>query len=571
MQFSNLQKIFSKTEIQKLRDELKPLLFDNEKLQTDWYKEINLYVAYPDSFVDEDKPGLVVLRGKLQDIKEMGFNAIHILPIFESPMVDAGFDIADYMEVRDDLGGNKAFDELLEEANELDMKVFIDVVFNHISDQHEWFQKAISGDEKYRKYFFARKEKPGFIEKFEDKKGIWAKYKYGENIVDTRIIFPEQAGEIPHWKQQKDDYWYYHTFYPSQLDINWLNIDTFIEFAKILIYWANKGVSFRLDAFTFVGKKLETGETESTAATYLILEALHEVIKEANPESVFLIETCQELKVIQKYFGTETSMFAELAYNFPLMNEMWSSIIKGKSGNLYELINEASDVPNWAGWITFLRNHDELGLEFANYDDRMLILKSFEGKGLSFRKGFGFSGRTSSFLDTNPKRILMAYFLLVSFPGNPALIYGDEIGKENDFENMKTQLKMKHKQGHTKAVNDTRDINRGTIDINSHLDDEKAGLRNNISQIFNNRSKYIDFFNVTPVKVTEFEVVEDIVALKYTLKDEELLCLINLSEKSFDIAIDNSYEKLVQVNSVEISSNYVKFGMYAGVWLKRKL
>lgn len=449
------------------------------------------------------------------------------------------------------------------------MKLFVDMILNHVSDQHEWFQKAINGDEYYRDFFVWREEKPNFIRRYKDKDGVWAEYNYESNPdkVRARIIFPEQAGEIPHWEQAKDGNWYYHTFYPSQIDTNWDNPNLFYEFSKILSSWAKKGVSFRLDAFTFVGKDIEAGETESTDKTFLYLDAIHEVVKTASEDSVFLVETCQSIDTIKDYFGSNNRPMAELAYNFPLMSSMWLSILHENSSYLNDVIVESyNNLPEHAGWITFLRNHDELTLEFCPSTERKSILKYLNKKGLSFREGFGFSGRTASFLDSDTEHVVLAYMLLASLPGNPAIIYGDEIGKENDYDFMEKEREEKEKLlGNKNIEDDTRDINRGII-TGSEINDESArSIYKEISKIFNSRKVFSSFFATAPELICNEN--KSLFAAKYKKdSDESFYVYVNLSSESIEIDSLDDLEVVLEVNSVRKNGGKISLGAYSGFW-----
>jgi glycosidase len=150
-------------------------------------------------------------------LKRLGCNALHILPFLASPLVDAGFDVSDYMRVRDDLGTMEDMKNVVHEAQRLGIRLFMDLVSNHVSEEHEWFQKAQAGDEKYRRYFIVQKTRPRFVGKFHKDSAVWARYIVNGEVRDVNIAFPEMAGEIPHWRERKDGYWYYHTYYPQQL------------------------------------------------------------------------------------------------------------------------------------------------------------------------------------------------------------------------------------------------------------------------------------------------------------------------------------------------------------------
>src|SRR3989344_3811595 len=275
-------------------------------LDKHWYKKLQMYVVYADSFTTVNQKSKIknqndkskfknrnkgrgdfyTLTEKLEYIRELGCNAIHVLPFLESPMVDGGFDVSDYYKVRENLGGppsprgnvgategrgNEAFEKFLAKAKSLRLKVFMDLVLNHVSEEHEWFRKAVAGEGRYRNYFIWQKEKPELVKTFEKGGKLWARYRVRlkrksqsskpqlkvqklKQYIDLLVVFSDFVGEIPHWRQGKDGYWYFHSFYPQQLDLNCDNPKVLIEMAKVLIYWANKGLSFRLDAIGHLGK-----------------------------------------------------------------------------------------------------------------------------------------------------------------------------------------------------------------------------------------------------------------------------------------------------------------------------
>lgn len=262
--FRDLVQMIYPHDWQDVVDNVEPLMKPIEHIDAsewDWYKSARLYVVYPDSFRVDTKQDLTTLKEQLPRIHQLGCIAIHILPFLKSPLFDAGFDIADYHLVRDDLGGNVAFDDLLGKAKHLGIRVFIDLVLNHTSNDHPWYLQAVQGSEFHRQLYTHSLLKPELINTYTDQDGKWATYRLSNKEVPIRIIFPEQAGPIPHWEEGMDGYWYYHTFYPHQLDVDWNNPSVFIEYAKVFTYWAQKGVNFRLDAIPFIAKDINSGVT----------------------------------------------------------------------------------------------------------------------------------------------------------------------------------------------------------------------------------------------------------------------------------------------------------------------
>jgi maltose alpha-D-glucosyltransferase/alpha-amylase len=476
-------------------------------------------------------------------------------------MIDKGFDISNYKKIRKNLGGNEAFENLLKTAKENDMHIMVDMVLNHISHEHEWFQRAVQGSSRYRDYFYHSKDKPQFLKRYKNKEGVWAKYLVNGKEMDIYIVFPEQAGEIPHWYQAEDGYWYYHTFYPHQLDVNWNNPEVFLEFVEIIAYWASKGLSFRLDAIPYIGKSFEKNLWIDEDKTHSFIEALKRIMEKVNPNSIFLVESCVDLEDIKIYFGDNESE-SELAYNFPLMQSVWTALLTGEIEGIWKNLEVAnSKIPDWASWVNFLRNHDEMTLENQNGSE---LYEQLISKGLPFREGFGVSGRTYDFLDKDSKRVLMAYSLLASLPGIPAVIYGDEIGKENDYQYMITQLEEKRKQGISEVREDTRDINRGQI-TESEADSEKAkDLYNAFSKLFKIRAKYAKFFRQMPKRL---DAPEGIFKAKYKNGGETLVVIVNLTDEKKNVEVDTNKEVIYSTHDRD-STIPQKLEPYETIWVR---
>lgn len=334
---SCLQKVYGKEDSIAVKNALE-YFFTSDKgkarheSKRQWYKFVEIYCVYPDSI--QYNKGLSPLKNltlHFKKIKALGCNAVHILPFLESPMVDKGFDISDYYTIRKNLGTEDDLFSLIEEAKKLKLRLFMDFVLNHVSDQHEWFQKAIKGEEKFRNYFIHTAEKPKFIRKYTKDSTVWAEYEVEGELKSVSIAFPEQAGPIPHWREEKDGYWYYHTYYPQQLDLNWLNPEVFIEIAKILIHWAELGFNFRLDAVPFVGKSAYKKTDTLNQKVHNIISALKYLSEQVNVESCFLVETYEQLDAVIKYFGSSDTIQSNLSYNFHLCTSMWLGLVKEDS------------------------------------------------------------------------------------------------------------------------------------------------------------------------------------------------------------------------------------------------
>lgn len=523
-----------------------------------WYKFINLYFIYPDSITSKQHTPLRNLRLHLEYVKNLGCNALHILPFLESPMVDRGFDISNFYTVRKELGTLEDVKALGEKAKQLGIHLFMDLVFNHVSDHHEWFKKAESGDETYRKYFIYSKTKPQFVRKFHKESAVWAEYIVNGEKKEINIAFPEYVGEIPHWRQGKDGYWYYHTYYPDQVDVNWKNPDVFYEFTKILMFWASLGFNFRLDAIPFVGKSAYKETDSYSTHTYSITAALNYIAGAINPECVFIVETYERVDTIVNYFGTVNTKQAQLAYNFHLCTALWVSVVKQDTRYVWEKLQDLAKIPSHGEWLNFLRNHDELSLAYLPDNILKEVQDAVLKHGEPFREGYGVSGRTLSLLGNDEKRFLMSYFLVASMPGGVVVPYGDEVGMKN--------IPLDQLRDHEKR--DTRNINRGLLLKKAIYSQKGKRIYQTLAKILHDRQVFRDYLNIWPEKIMDHKNVFTAV---YRVGTSELIILVNMSDKTHKVTLASNYYKTVsKVNGVRIhNNNEVILSAYAGIWLQK--
>lgn len=531
-------------------------------LQPSWHKNFHLYVVYPDSFCENGHCTLYQLINQIPRIKQMGFTAIHILPPFESPLIDKGFDVADYYTIKEEYGGNEAFEKFLAEAKTYEMHVFVDFVLNHISDQHAWFQKAIAGDQYYQDYFVSLSEKPELVKVFE-KNGInFAQYQINGKPHDIRIVFPEQAGDIPHWVEHNGN-WYYHTFYPQQIDLNWHNPQVFVEMAKVLTYWAQKGCNFRLDAVPYIGKKWEEGMLAHTSATHALIQGLRYILAYTNPQSTLLVEVNQPTEILTSYLSDTTHPQADLSYEFELTEALWVALILGEIDHIWELLTTMQDIPEYTQWVTFIRNHDDLSFKYTDQDIRTHLFEALPDENTVFQYGSGTSGRTLSLLHNDPKRSAIAHLLLASLPGNPAIIYGDEVGKTNDIAYMNEQTQIKMKRG-IAVEEDTRDISRGHIHERDLATPTARELQETLTSIFTARQQFSELATTYPERLEPNTL--HLFAAKYHLRKKELCIFINLGTKPIVIETTGNTPALT-IHDVHMQSKSITLGAYSGVWL----
>ena len=508
------------SQLEGLLDEI--VVEKNKEEDSEWYRDAVVYALYVDLF-NNDFNGLI---NKLDYLRDLGVTALWLLPILDSPMRDAGFDIKQYDRVRPDLLGlsessskeeqEKVFGNFLEEAHSRGIRVIFDIAINHSSDQHPWFLEAKkSVDNPYRDYY------------------IWSKDTnlYG----DSRILF--KGIEESNWEKSDNDWNYFHRFFSFQPDLNYRNPKVLLSMCKSFLYWQKMGVDgFRADAIPYLWKE-ENTSCENLPKTHTVVKFLRAILDYSKPGSLLLAEACQNPKEVVKYMGDGDECHA--AYHFPLMPMMYKAIAMESGEPIKHTLSKevTPEIPEISQWMTFLRVHDELSLElvYVSEEDRKFIHESYCHKPQwDFRVGEGISARLSELMGRDEKKIALAYSLMLTLTGTPVVYYGDEFGKLNDEKFYQEQIKLTGKD-------DTRFLVRGRIDWDN-LEEE---LKNEDS--FHYKVKEIVSSQLNERKAlkamgrgnTEFLDLGDsrLLAYKRTYKDETLLIINNLS--SVAVAMEN--------------------------------
>lgn len=420
-----------------------------------WYKDAVVYSVYVDLF-NHTFNGLIE---KLDHLHELGITCLWLLPILDSPMRDAGFDIRDYKNIRPELFGFPAdtkeevkqaeFRKFLKKAHEYGIRVIFDIAMNHTSEEHPWFVESRKGpDNPYRDYYIWNKDTN--------------KYK------ETRLLF---KGMVPsNW--EKDGEWYFfHRFFEFQPDLNYSNPVVLTEVIKILLFWLQQGLDgFRADAIPYIWK-VDGTNCENLPQTHAILKIFRAVLDYVRPNTLLLAEACQPPKEVVKYFGENDECHA--GYHFPLMPMIFKSLAVQDPQSVVDILSPAVTPPIGPDnqWFIFLRLHDELTLEMVTPEDRAIIHGHYCMKpAWDFRVGEGISARLAELLGRDHRKISLAYSIMLTLPGTPILYYGDEFAKLNDEEFFESYKKMTGKA-------DSRYFVRGYLnwdEINEQLSDPKS-------------------------------------------------------------------------------------------------
>lgn len=522
---------------------------------------LTLYSTYPDAFEENGQRNLHTLANKLSYISNLGCNAIHVLPFFPSPLVDGGFDIADFNEVRQDLGTIGDFEHLLEQAQKLNLRVFIDLACNHVSQKHPWFEQAQAGASPY-KDFFITLETPPRLTNIHD---AVAHYEMGKERMSAPIIFPEQAGELPHWIQGTDKRWYFHTFYPHQVDLNWNNPDVFIAIAQVIEFWTAKGVNLRLDAAPHLDKNLNGSIEKNTPRNHLIIELLRAVQLLTNPQSLLIAEVVDGFKEIASYTSQSEQVQSDYVYNFFTLNGLWTTLATGNSQALLDslmLLHGKNPVP----WVSFLRSHDALMLGFVDERAVKLTHEKLLGNGRPFGNGLEIAGRLASLLENDPHDIVFAHFLLASMPGSIALFYGDEVGKSNSPEFVDQEVwRKRHLTGEQSIAPDQRDLGRGIIHTSEYYSSKGQYLYKSIQEILQARAAYL----TAPSQGVRLLEQSTTTAFIHLTKPQ-ITVYCNPTHEFVTIPFEHEGAVVLNCNQAIVEANEVLLPPRSGIWVQAK-
>ncbi len=522
---------------------------DVNDFQADWYKDAVVYSLYADLF-NEDFPGLTK---KLDYLHDLGINCIWLLPVLDSPMRDAGFDISNYTKIRADLldksgktNDQQVFIQFLAEAHKRRIKVIFDISMNHTSDEHPWFIEASqSKDNPYRDYY------------------IWS--DDAEKYKEARIIF--KGIEESNWGKRGEEY-YFHRFFNFQPDLNYRNHEVLLEICKVLLFWKNAGVDgFRADATPYIWK-VEGTECENLPETHLVIKFFRAMLDYVNPGTLLLAEACQQPVKVVEYMGNGDECHA--AYHFPLMPRIFKSIAMQSGKPIEETLSKAftPELPESAQWFTFLRCHDELSLElvYVTEEERKYLHQQYCLKPeWDFRQGEGISARLSELMHRDERRILLAFSIILTLPGTPVIYYGDEFGKFNDEAFYAEQIKLTGKD-------DTRFLVRGKIDwdeLEQNLSDPgsfSSRIYNKLKRMLQIRNQYRTFGRGS-IEFISLPGSENGKALSFirSFENEKWLIIHNMTDQVLPVNLPPSARENVDVFSNTIPALIEPYGF---CWLK---
>ena len=373
-----------------------------------WYKRAVFYEVLIRGFFDENGDGTGDIRGltkKLDYIQWLGVDCIWLLPIYESPLRDGGYDIADFFTVLPEFGTIGDFVELVDEAHARGIRVVADLVMNHTSDAHAWFEQS-------------RTDPTGPY-------GDWYVWSDTDDVYpDARIIFVDTEKSNWTWDPVRQQY-YWHRFFSHQPDLNYENPKVQDAMLEVLRFWLDLGIDgFRLDAVPYLYEAEDTN-CENLKPTHEYLKRVREEVDSKYHDRVLLAEANQWPSNVVEYFGTDDE--CHMAFHFPLMPRLFMAVRREQRYPISEILAQTPQIPPNCQWGIFLRNHDELTLEMVSDEERDYMYAEY-AKDPRMKANVGIRRRLAPLLDNSRDQIELFTMLLLSLPGSPVLYYGDEIG-----------------------------------------------------------------------------------------------------------------------------------------------
>ena len=374
-----------------------------------WYRDALIYQVHVKSFFDSNDDGIGDFAGvtaKLDYIRDLGVTAIWLMPFYPSPLRDDGYDIQDYRDINPSYGTMEDFRRCVDEAHARGIRVVTELVINHTSDQHPWFQAA-------------RHAPPGSPER---EFYVWS--DTDQTYTDTRIIFLDTEPSNWTWDPVAKQY-FWHRFYSHQPDLNFDNPKVLEAVIETMYYWLDMGVDgLRLDAIPYLIERDGTN-CENLPETHTVIKAIRAALDARYPDRMLLAEANQWPEETAPYFGDGDE--CHVSFHFPLMPRMYMALAQEDRHPITDIMRQTPEIPDGCQWAIFLRNHDELTLEMVTDKERD-YLWTFYAADRRARINLGIRRRLAPLLENDRRKIELLNSLLFSMPGTPVMYYGDEIG-----------------------------------------------------------------------------------------------------------------------------------------------
>jgi maltose alpha-D-glucosyltransferase / alpha-amylase len=502
-----------------------------------WYKSSVFYEIFVRAFYDSSGDGHGDLKGleiKLDYLKELGVDCLWLNPIYPSPLKDGGYDISDFCNIHPDYGNLEDLKSLVKAAHQHGLRIITDLVLNHTSDQHPWFQAArMDRNSPYRDYY------------------VWS--DSGKEYSDARIIFLDTETSNWTWDPVAGQY-FWHRFYSFQPDLNYDNPLVHAEIERVIQFWLDLGVDgFRCDAVPYLYERDGTN-CENLPETHDFLKKIRHYIDRNYPGRVILCEANQWPKDVRAYFGNGDEF--QLAFQFPLMPRIFMALGQHNGSPIRWILENTPVIPPNSQWCIFLRNHDELTLEMVSDEERLWMWEHY-APDPRMRLNLGIRRRLAPLMDNDQRLIELANSLLFSLPGSPVLYYGDEIGMGDniwlpDRDGLRTPMQWdaSTSAGFSSSVNlfapviQTEPYSPQMVNLEAQKNDlgslwsriqKMIAIRKEIPALNSGDFRWLDCHNS---KVFSYYRHSD---------QEQILCIHNLSPEpqQFNIQLSNEKEGMI--------------------------
>ncbi len=381
----------------------------NQNAKTDWHLDAVIYQLHVKAFRDSSRDGFGDFRGliqKLDYIASLGVSAIWLLPFYPSPLRDDGYDISNYTDVHPSYGSINDFKEFLDEAHRRGLKVITELVINHTSDHHAWFERARRAPrDSPERNFYVWSDDPN---------------KYA----GVRLIFPDTETSNWAWDPIAQQF-YWHRFFSHQPDLNFDNPAVLDAVIDVMRFWLRLGVDgMRLDAIPYLVER-EGTSCETLPETHVVLKKLRAAMDAEFHDRIFLAEANQSPAEVSSYFGNGDE--CHMAFHFPVMPRIYMALAEQDRRPIVDIMAQTPAIPASCQWAIFLRNHDELTLEMVTPEEREFMYVHY-AKDALMRINVGIRRRLAPLMENGRDEIELLHALLMSLPGSPVMYYGDEIG-----------------------------------------------------------------------------------------------------------------------------------------------
>ena len=517
-------------------------------VERDWYKDAIIYELHIKSFYDSDNDGIGDFAGltqKLDYLQDLGVTAIWLLPFYPSPLRDDGYDIAEYKDVNPSYGTMNDFKAFVREAHRRGLRVITELVINHTSDQHAWFQRS-------------RRAKPG-----SNHRNFYVWSDTDQRYQETRIIFCDTETSNWAWDPVAQAY-YWHRFYSHQPDLNFDNPAVVRAVINVMRFWLDLGVDgLRLDAVPYLIERDGTNN-ENLAETHQILRTLRAEIEASYPDKMLLAEANQWPEDVLPYFGQGDE--CHMAFHFPLMPRIYMAVAQEDRHPITDIMRQTPDIPEGCQWAIFLRNHDELTLEMVTDRERDYLWDFYAGD-RRMRINLGIRRRLAPLMQNDRKRIDLLNSILLSMPGTPVLYYGDEIGMGDnvylgDRDGVRTPMQWSPDRngGFSRAdparlfLPAVQDAEYGFLSVNVEAQSRSpTSMLNSMRRLMAVRR---DLRSMGRGKlVFLYPQNRKVLAYIRSFEDELVLCVINLSRAAQSVELDlTPYRGRVPVELLGLST-----------------